>query len=265
MTWAWRKAVLPFLTLAASAMRPPPPSFVEAARAASRPTLPPPPPQQPPLINALDVLIDNMEIALDAGRADAASAGRPAPPIFNAIKTFFKAVKYAIKVIKAILKELMVPSGIDYSTTDPADAKYLWMAPYQTPWNDPQFADNWNSWKTQVFTTHQMRKPDEEYRSQFVPGIGSLRPFVKPARAIPPTELLWAFAPGVLGASMGTTGGFFGFLLSAWACYTTGKCGPDAPSLIDPTSGFGGEPDRLMQKHKEEAKRPKPPREQTPG
>ena len=32
------------------------------------------------------------------------------------------------------------------------------------------------------------KKPDYEYRAQFVPGVGSLRPFQRPARAIPPTK-----------------------------------------------------------------------------
>ena len=89
-----------------------------------------------------------------------------------------------------------------------------------------------------MYTTYQMRKPDYEYRAQFTPGVGSLRPFVRPARPIPPNELLWALGAGVMGSSMGTTGGLIGFVFSCWLCYATGACGPSAGSY-DPTSGSG--------------------------
>ena len=43
---------------------------------------------------------------------------------------------------------------------------------------------------------------------------------------------------GVMGSSMGTTGGLIGFVFSCWLCYATGACGPSAGSY-DPTSGSG--------------------------
>ena len=61
---------------------------------------------------------------------------------------------------------------------------------------------------------------------------------------------------------MGHTGGFVGFVLSAWICYTTGKCGPDPPIESDPTSGFGGESELLAQKEREKEKMPQPPQKQ---
>ena len=50
--------------------------------------------------------------------------------------------------------------------------------------------------------------------------------------------LLWALGAGVMGSSMGTTGGLIGFVFSCWLCYATGACGPSAGSY-DPTSGSG--------------------------
>ena len=120
----------------------------------------------------------------------------------------------------------------------PVDNRQLWLQPYLTPFNTDLFDDNWAAWKAKVYTTYQMRKPDYEYRAQFTPGVGSLRPFVRPARPIPPNELLWALGAGVMGSSMGTTGGLIGFVFSCWLCYATGACGPSAGSY-DPTSGSG--------------------------
>ena len=161
-----------------------------------------------------------------------------------------------------LVGEIMNPPD-EARNTDPQDSKYIWMLPYMTPWNDPNFADNYQSWKSQVYTTYQMRKPDEEYRAQFVPGIGSLRPFVKQARPVPPTELLWAFTPGVLGADAGNTGGFVGFLISCWVCYTTGACGPDPAPRADPTSGYGGETKKDREERIERQNAPKTQEEKT--
>ena len=55
---------------------------------------------------------------------------------------------------------------------------------------------------------------------------------------------------------MGHSGGFVGFLLSAWVCYTTGKCGPDPPAQQDATSGFGGVPERWREKARQNDKAP---------
>ena len=61
-----------------------------------------------------------------------------------------------------------------------------------------------------------LRQPDYEYRAEFVPGVGSMRPFVKPARPIPPPEIVYALQPGPIAETMGTSGGLIGFLLSSW-------------------------------------------------
>ena len=123
---------------------------------------------------------------------------------------------------------------------DPQDSKYLWMQPYITPFNNPSFASNWNAWKTQVYSTYMARQPDYEYRAEFVPGIGSMRPFVKPARPIPPPEIASVLSPGPIAETLGTSGGLMGFLASSWYCYLGGNCGQGmAASTYDPTTGVG--------------------------
>tara|TARA_B110001452_G_scaffold219983_1_gene192142 strand:+ start:430 stop:1119 length:690 start_codon:yes stop_codon:yes gene_type:complete len=126
------------------------------------------------------------------------------------------------------------------NSADPQDSKYLWMQPYITPWNNPSFASNWDAWKTQVYSTYMARQPDYEYRAEFVPGIGSMRPFVKPARPIPPPEIQTVLSPGPIAETLGTSGGLMGFLVSSWYCYLGGNCGTGmASSTYDPTTGVG--------------------------
>ena len=56
-------------------------------------------------------------------------------------------------------------------------------------------------------------------------GVGSLRPFVKEARPLPPPEVLYAMQPGPVAETMGNTGGLMGFLVTCWCAAS-----PRAPS-----------------------------------
>jgi len=126
-------------------------------------------------------------------------------------------------------------------TANPQDNAQIWMMPYITPWSDDQFPKNYNAWKTKLETTAMFKKPDYEYRAQFVPGVGSLRPFQRPARAIPPTNILGMLGAGMFGAAFNTGLGLIGMLLMGFACVVhpqfcsvTGSAGD-----YDPTTGDG--------------------------
>ncbi len=112
---------------------------------------------------------------------------------------------------------------------DPQDNAQLWMQPYITPWSDDQFPKNYNAWRTKVQNTAFFKKPDYEYRAQFVPGVGSLRPFVRPPRAIPPSNMLRMLSPGITGASGLPNLGLVGLLIWGILCHLDpgGFCSPD--------------------------------------
>lgn len=95
----------------------------------------------------------------------------------------------------------------------------MWMLPYLNPFRTEEFEINYATWKEKVMLMQAMKPPEMEYKNQFVPGVGNLRPFVRMDRPITPEKLMKPLAAGMHGWF-----GFAGFVYDVVNCAYMGNC-----------------------------------------